>query len=83
MMDCKGSNQDCQGDRKVVVMMDPAKEIDQVMVDLRHAAQHVLGYLYGTVGYGWRHVSYDEVQLLGYTDSNWTENAEDKKSTLR
>ena len=45
------------------------------MVEPRHvhwiATNHVLRYLHGTVGYGLRYVSDDEVKLQGYTDTDW------------
>ena len=56
------------------------------MVEPRHihwvAAKHVLRYLHGTVGYGLRYVSGEEVKLQGYLDSNWAGSVVDKKSTL-
>jgi hypothetical protein len=48
--------------------------LSQCMVEHRHAqlvaTEHVLRYLDGTVGYGLRYVSYGEVKLQGYTDSD-------------
>jgi len=52
-----------QGDRKATVVLDPMKETNQFMVELRHAAQHVFRHQHGIVGHGLRYVSNDEVQL--------------------
>jgi hypothetical protein len=46
-------------------------------------AKHMLRYLHGTIGYGLRYVSGGDEKLQGYTDSDWTENAMDRKSTSR
>lgn len=55
------------------------------MVEPRHvhliAAKHVLRYLKGTVGYGLRYVSDNEVKLQVYVDSDWVGSAMDRKST--
>jgi hypothetical protein len=57
----------------------------QYMVERRHvhlvATMHVLRYLHGTVGYGLRYVSDDEVKMQGYTDFDWARSAVDRKST--
>jgi hypothetical protein len=59
--------------------------LSQYMVEPRHvhwiATKHVLRYLHGTVGYGFRYVSDGEVKLQGYTDSEWEGSAVDQKST--
>jgi hypothetical protein len=59
--------------------------LSQFQVELRHehwiAAKHILRYLHGTLNYGLRYVSNSDVQLQGYTDSNWVGSASDKKST--
>ena len=56
------------------------------MVEPRHvhmiATKHVLRYLRGTIGYGLRYVSDEEVKLHGYIDSDWVGSAVDRKSTL-
>ena len=45
------------------------------------AAKHVLRYLRGTVGYGLRYTADSDMQLVGYTDSDWAGSVEDRKST--
>ena len=45
------------------------------------AAKHVLIYLHGTVGYGLRYMAESDMQLVGYTDSDWASSIEDRKST--
>lgn len=45
------------------------------------AAKHVLRYLRGTVGYGLRYTADSDMQLIGYTDSDWAGSVEDWKST--
>jgi hypothetical protein len=61
--------------------------LSQYMVEPRHvhwiAEKHVLRYLHGTFGYGFRYVSDGEVKLQGCTDSDWVGSAMDKKSTSR
>ena len=61
--------------------------LSQFMVELRWIhwveKKHVLRYLRSTVGYGLKYVSGGEVMLHGYTNSNWTGSAMDKKSTFR
>jgi hypothetical protein len=63
----------------------PVKTLIQYMVEPRHvhlvAANHVLRYLHGMVGYGLGYVLDGEVKLQGYTDSDWAESAVDRKST--
>ena len=44
------------------------------------AAKHILKYLSGTIGYGLKY-SKIELNLKGYTDSNWAGNSENCKST--
>jgi hypothetical protein len=39
--------------------------------------KHMLRYLHGTVGYGFRYVSGGDVKLEGYTDSEWEGSAVD------
>jgi hypothetical protein len=44
-------------------------------------AKHTLRYLHGTIGYGLRYVSGGDVNMKGYTNSNWEGNVVDRKST--
>jgi hypothetical protein len=44
-------------------------------------AKHVLRYIRGTIKYGLRYTSSSNIQLHGFTDSDWAESAEDRKST--
>jgi hypothetical protein len=61
--------------------------LSQYMVEPRHVhwiiANHVLRYLHGTVGYGLRYVSDEDVKLLGYTDYDWEGSAVDQKITFK
>jgi hypothetical protein len=61
--------------------------LSQYMVEPRHihlvATMYVLRYLHGTVGYGIRYVSDNEVKMQGYTDSDWAGSAVDRKITSR
>jgi hypothetical protein len=54
-------------------------------VEPRHehwiAAKHFLRYLHGTLNYGLRYASNNDVQLNGFTDSDWAGSADDRKST--
>jgi hypothetical protein len=45
-------------------------------------AKHVLIYICGTINYGLRYTTSSDIQLHGFTDSNWAGSAEDRKSTL-
>jgi hypothetical protein len=45
------------------------------------AAKHILRYFRGTITYGLRYASNSDVQLHGFTDSNWAGSANDRKST--
>eukprot|EP00253_Pinus_taeda_P021226 PITA_21226 len=47
------------------------------------AAKHILRYLQGIVNYGLDYRQGDGVRLAGYTDSDWTGCASDRKSTSR
>ena len=38
-------------------------------------------YLHGTIGYGLRYSTENDMQLVGYTDSDWTGSMKDQKST--
>ena len=44
-------------------------------------AKHILRYLRGTLNYGLRYVSNNDVQLHGFIDSDWEVSANDIKST--
>ena len=54
-------------------------------MELRHehwiAANHVLRYICGTINYGLRYTTSSDIQLHGFTDSDWAGSAEDRKST--
>ena len=43
----------------------------------------MLRYLRGTVGYGLCYTTDSDMQLVGYTDSDWVGSVEDWKSTSR
>jgi hypothetical protein len=55
------------------------------MVELRSvhlvAAKHVMRYLKGTVDYGLRYVSYCEISMQCFTNSDWVGSVVDQKST--
>jgi hypothetical protein len=59
--------------------------LSQFQVEPRHehwiAAKHILRYLRGTINYGLRYASNSDVQLHGFTDSDWAGSADDRKST--
>eukprot|EP00253_Pinus_taeda_P023453 PITA_23453 len=44
--------------------------------------KHILRYLCGTVNYCLRYALNGQIQLQGYTDSNWVGNADDRKITF-
>ena len=46
------------------------------------AAKKVLSYLKGTVNYGLMYSDNCDVELTGYSDSDWARDIEDRKSTL-
>ena len=46
------------------------------------STKHVHRYLKGIIGYGLSYVSDRKMELLGYTDSDWTGSTVDRKSTL-
>jgi hypothetical protein len=54
-------------------------------VEPRHehwiAVKHVLIYIRGTINYGLRYTASNNIQLHGFTDSDWEGSAEDKKRT--
>ena len=45
------------------------------------AAKKVLRYLKGTINFGIMYTDNCDVELTGYSDSNWDENPDDRKST--
>jgi hypothetical protein len=45
------------------------------------AAKHVLRYIRGKINYGLKYTSSSDIQLHGFTDSDWARSAEDIKST--
>jgi hypothetical protein len=59
--------------------------LSQFQVEHRHehwiAAKHVIRYIHGTLNYGLRYTSSSDIQLHGFTDSNWARTAEDIRST--
>jgi hypothetical protein len=59
--------------------------LSQFQVELRHehliATNHVLIYLHGMINYGLRYFSNSDVQLQGYTDSDWAGSASESKIT--
>jgi hypothetical protein len=54
-------------------------------VEPRHehwiVSKHILKYLHGMLNYGLRYVSNNDVQLHGFTDSDWARSADNRKST--
>jgi hypothetical protein len=56
-------------------------------VELRHehwiAANHILRYICGTINYGLRYTASSDIQLHGFTDSDWEGSAKERKSTSR
>jgi hypothetical protein len=54
-------------------------------VEPRHehwiVAKHILRYLHGMLNYGLRYASNSDVQLHGFTNTDWEGSADDKKST--
>jgi hypothetical protein len=59
--------------------------LSQFQVEPRHehwiAAKHILRYLCGTLNYGLRYASNNDVQMHGFTDLDWARSAKDRKST--
>jgi hypothetical protein len=45
------------------------------------AAKHVLRYIHGTINYGLRYTTSNDIQLHGFTNSDRAGSAEDRKST--
>jgi hypothetical protein len=54
-------------------------------VEPRHehwiTAKHILRYLHGTLNYGLRYASNNDVQLHGFIDSDWAGSVDDINST--
>jgi hypothetical protein len=59
--------------------------LSQFQVEPRHehciVAKHVLRYIRGTINYGLRYTASSNIQLHGFTDSDWARSADDRKST--
>jgi hypothetical protein len=59
--------------------------LSQFQVEPRHehwiVAKHVLRYIRGTLNYGLRYTTSNNIQLHGFTDSDWAGSAEDRRST--
>jgi hypothetical protein len=59
--------------------------LSQFQVEPRHdhwiAAKNVLRYIHGTINYGLRYTASSDMQLYGFTDSDWEGIAKDIKST--
>jgi hypothetical protein len=59
--------------------------LSQFQVEPRHehwiVAKHVLRYIRGTLNYGLRYTASIDIQLHGFTDSDWAGSAEDRRST--
>jgi hypothetical protein len=63
------------------------KTLSQYMVDPRGVhlivVKHVMRHLKYTVDYGLKYVANSEINLLGYSDSDWVDSIAKWKSTLR
>jgi hypothetical protein len=44
-------------------------------------AKNVLRYIHGTINYGLRYTASSDIELHGFTDSDWVGSAENRKST--
>ena len=59
--------------------------MSQFLKDPRHVhlivAKHILRYLKGIVDYGIKYEVNQKINLEGYVDSDWADNAIDRKST--
>jgi hypothetical protein len=59
--------------------------LSQFQVEPRHehwtAGKHVLRYIHGTLNYSLRYTTSSDIQLHGFTDSDWAGSVEDRKST--
>ncbi|XP_057852554.1 uncharacterized protein LOC131062829 [Cryptomeria japonica] len=64
----------------------PINALSQFMCEPKQihmvAAKHILRYLRGTIGYGLKYTNVD-LDLHGYTDSDWARSVVDRKSTSR
>jgi hypothetical protein len=60
--------------------------LSQFQVEPKHehwiVAKHFLRYIRGTLNYGLRYTSSSDIQLHGFTNSDWAGSVEDKRSTL-
>jgi hypothetical protein len=56
-------------------------------VEQRHehwiVTKHVLRYIRGAINYGLRYIASSDIQLHGFTNSDWARSAEERKSTSR
>jgi hypothetical protein len=48
-----------------------------------NVAKPVLRYLKGTLDYGIKYTDASDVELIGYSDSDWAGNSDDRRSTTR
>ena len=48
-----------------------------------NAAKAILRYLKGTLDYGIKYIDASDVELIGYSDSDWAGNLDDRRSTTR
>ena len=48
-----------------------------------NAAKAILRYLKGTLDYGIKYIDASNVELIGYSDSDWVGNMDDRRSTTR
>jgi hypothetical protein len=59
--------------------------LNQFQVEPRHehwiAAKHILRYIRGTLNYGLRYPSNNDIQLHGFDDSDWAGSADDRNNT--
>jgi hypothetical protein len=59
--------------------------LSEHMVDPREvhwiAAKHILRYLKGTIEFGLQYLQRDQINLVGYSDSDWAGNTADRKRT--
>jgi hypothetical protein len=46
-----------------------------------NATKEVLRYLKGTLDYGIKYIDASDVELIGYSDSDWVGNLDDRRST--
>ena len=69
----------------LMYLMDTRPDMCFAMNTLRHVhlmvAKHVVRYLKGTVEYGLNYEVNQNINLKGYVDSNWADNAIDRKRT--